>query len=268
MKYGKILHSKFAACLLAASCALSSAAQAGAQTTSDIIKKGKVVIGVVSGAAPFGSVDAKGVPVGYDIDVANLVGKYLNLPVEIVPLTSPARIPALEAGKVDFLVATLAPTPERAKVVMFTMPYNGFELSILAPTNARMKALGDLAKKKIGVPRGTTQDTALTRLAAPGTNIVRFEDDATTAQALLSGQVDAIALPNTSGSEIIKSRGAGKIELKFSFSVQPNSMAVRKDQVELHQWLNNFIYYVKLNGELDAIARKWTGFPLPQLPVF
>jgi polar amino acid transport system substrate-binding protein len=254
--------------VLAALCSLLLAMQASAQSVSDLVKKGKVTIGVLSGAPPFGSVDAKGEPIGFDIDVANLIGKYLNLPVEIVPLTSPARIPALEAGKVDMLVATLAPTPERAKSVMFTMPYNGFELSIVGPTAAKMKSMSDLAKKKVGVPRGTTQDTALTRLAVPGTNIVRFEDDATTAQALLSGQVDAVALPNISGAEVIKTRGAGKIELKFAFSVQPNSMAVRKDQYDLHRWLNNFIYYAKQNGELNAIALKWTGFPLPQLPVF
>lgn len=268
MNIKTFIHTKIMPLALVAVCAIATTAEAGAQTVNDLVKKGKLTIGVVSGAAPFGSVDGKGTPIGYDVDVANLIGKYMNLPVEIVPLTSPARIPALEAGKVDFLVATLAPTPERAKVVMFTMPYNGFELSIVGPISGKMKNLADLSKKKVGVPRGTTQDTALTRLAVPGTAIVRFEDDATTAQALLSGQVDAVALPNISGKEIIKSRGNGKIEIKFAFSVQPNSMAVRKDQLELHQWLNNFIYYVKLDGELDAIARKWTSFPLPQLPVF
>ena len=56
--------------------------------------------------------------------------------------------------------------------------------------------------------------------------------------------------------------------LKFMFSKQPNSMAVRKDAFELHQWLNNVIYYIKLNGELDEIARKWVGSPLPEMPVF
>lgn len=268
MNISKFVRTQFLPLALAGACLLGATAGAAAQTVNDLVKKGKLTIGVVSGAAPFGNVDAKGVPVGYDIDVANLIGKYLNLPVEIVPLTSPARIPALEAGKVDFLVATLAPTPERAKVVMFTMPYSGFELSILGPVDSKLKSFADLGKKKVGVTRGTTQDTALTRMALPGTNIVRFEDDATTAQSLLSRQVDAVALPNVTGNEIIKTRGKGKIDIKFAFSVQPNSMAVRKDQFELHQWLNNFIYAVKLNGELDAIARKWTGFPLPVLPVF
>lgn len=268
MKLNKLLYSKVLAFALAASCAVGAAAQTGTQSIGELIKKGKLTIGVVSGTPPFGSIDAKGVPVGYDIDVANLIGKYLNMPVELVPLTAPARVPSLESGKVDFLVATLAPTPERAKTVMFTMPYSGFELSIVGPTGSKFKTLADLKGKKVGLTRGTTNDTALSRLAPPGTTIVRFEDDATVTQALLSKQVDAISIPNTMASEIIKTRGAGKIELKFPYSVQPNSMAVRKGDLELHQWLNNFIYFVKVSGELDAIAQKWSGSPLPQLPTF
>lgn len=241
---------------------------AHAQTVSDIVKKGKVTIGVVSGAPPFGTTDAEGKPAGYDVDVANLIGKYMGLSVELVPLTSPARIPALESGKVDFLVATLAPTPERARAVMFTMPYSAFELTIFAPSAVKYAKLADLGKHKVGVTRGTTQDSALTRLALPGTNIVRFEDDATSAQALISNQVEAIALPSTTGAEIMKARGAGKFDAKFAFSLQPNAMTVRKDAFELRQWLNTTISYIKLNGELDAIAKKWTGNALPALPVF
>ena len=45
-------------------------------------------------------------------------------------------------------------------------------------------------------------------------------------------------------------------------------MTVRKDAFELRQWLNTTISYIKLNGELDAIAKKWTGSVLPSLPVF
>ncbi|MGT2494246.1 transporter substrate-binding domain-containing protein [Cupriavidus basilensis] len=127
--------------------------------------------------------DATGKPAGYDVDVANLLGKYLGVPVDIVPLTSPSRIPALEAGKVDFLVATLAPTPERARPSCSAPPYSAFELTIFAPVAAKYAKLAELGKKKVGVTRGTTQDTALTRLAVPGMNIVRFEDDATCAQA-------------------------------------------------------------------------------------
>ena len=267
MKFNQILAQWTRPAALLAAIAMTHTL-ANAQTVSDIVKKGKVTIGVVSGAPPFGTTDAEGKPAGYDVDVAVLLAKYMAVPVEIVPLTSPSRIPALESGKVDFLVATLAPTPERAKAVMFTMPYSAFELTIFAPSAAKYTKLADLGKRKVGVTRGTTQDGALTRLALPGTNIVRFEDDATSAQALISNQVEAIALPSTTGNEIMKARGAGKFDAKFAFSLQPNAMTVRKDAFELRQWLNTTISYIKLNGELDTIAKKWTGSAVPALPVF
>jgi polar amino acid transport system substrate-binding protein len=266
MRMKHLLGTKFFAMLLTAACLLSTSAQA--QTIADLIKKGKVTIGVISGTPPFGSANEKGEPIGYDIDVAHLIGRYLGLPVELVPLTPPARIPTLESGKVDFLVATLAPTPERAKSVYFSMPYSGFELSIVGPTGSTYKSLHDLTKKKVGVSRGSTNDTALSRAAIPGTNIIRYEDDATVVQALLTGQVDAISIPSTMAMDVIKTRAQGKMELKFPYSVQPNSMTVRKGSFEMLQWLNTFISYVKVNGELDAIAQKWSGAPLPNLPVF
>lgn len=268
MRIKTLFSTRFIALMLTAACAAGTVASASAQTVADLMKKGKLTIGVVSGTPPFGSIDAKGTPIGYDVDVANLIGKYLGLPVEIVPLVPPARIPALESGKVDFLVATLAPTPERAKSVMFTIPYEGFQLSIVGQVGSKFKSLNDLVKKKVGVSRGSTNDTALTAMAPAGTVLVRFEDDSTVTQALMSNQVDAISIPNTMANEIVKTRGAGKIEVKFPYSVQPNSMTVRKGAFDLQQWLNTFISYIKVNGELDAISRKWTGSPLPALPVF
>src|SRR3954453_8972576 len=105
---------------VAAGIALSfsfGAGSAKAQTVDDIVKRGKVRIGVLMGAPPYGMVDNRGNPTGYDTDVSNEVGKYLSVPIELVGLTPPSRIPALEAGKIDFLVSPLAPTSERAKAV-------------------------------------------------------------------------------------------------------------------------------------------------------
>jgi polar amino acid transport system substrate-binding protein len=45
-------------------------------------------------------------------------------------------------------------------------------------------------------------------------------------------------------------------------------MTVRKGNHDLHQWLNNVIYFIKQNGELNAVSEKWVGVPLPPLPTF
>ncbi|MCA0423451.1 MAG: transporter substrate-binding domain-containing protein [Proteobacteria bacterium] len=246
-----------------------TATSATAQTVDEIVKRGKVKVGVLIGAPPYGSVDSQGNAVGYDMDVTNLIGKYLGVPIEVVQLTPPARIPALEAGKVDFLIATLAPTPERAKAVMFTIPYSAFQTGIYAKKSLPIKNWDDMKGMTVGVNRGSSLEREFTnREKSHNLKILRFEDDSTVMQALFSGQVQAIAGPDAQAYAAQKAKGDTEHEAKFMFGMQPNSMTVRKDARDLHQWLNNTIYYIKQNGELNAISEKWVGSPLPALPTF
>jgi polar amino acid transport system substrate-binding protein len=258
-----------AICAAAIGMLVTMSDQAHAQTTSEIASRGKVRIGVNSGAPPFSIADPQGNAVGYDVDTANLLAKYLGVEAEIIPYTTAARIPALESGKVDFVVATLSPTPERARAVMFTMPYSTFQLVVLAAKDSPIKAVSDLAGKKVGVSRGTPQEVSLTRIAPKDADITRFDDDSTTMQSLISRQVDAIAIPETVFIELKKARPDIPLEPKFALFNQFMSIAVRKDAFDLRQWLNTTLSYIKQNGELDEISKKWTGKPLPaNMPVF
>jgi polar amino acid transport system substrate-binding protein len=247
---------------------LVTAASAHAVTIAEIMSRGTVKIGVLTGAPPMGMVDENGKPSGYDVDVANLIGSYLSLPVELVPLTPPARIPALQTGKVDFLVATLAPTGERAKTVMFTQPYSAFNMDIISGSGQKFENLESLAGKRVSVNRGSSQETALRKANIEGLEIVVYEDDSTSAQALIAGQVDAVALPSTVGEAIIKQRPEAGLQVGFTFFQQGNSMATKLEDFELRQWLNTSIYLMKMSGDLDRISTKWTGRPMPVLPSF
>ncbi len=260
---------RIAVCALALAAVSLASRPAEAQTVDEIVKRGKARIGVLIGAPPYGSVDSQGNPIGYDMDVATLVGKYLGVPIEVTQLTPPARIPALEAGRVDMLISTLAPTPERARAIMFTIPYSAFQTGIYAKKNVNIKTWADLKGMKVGVNRGSSVEREfVNREKELGLTILRFEDDSTTMQALFSGQVQAIAGPDAQANAAMKAKGDTETELKFVFGMQPNSMAVRKDARDLHQWLNNVIYFIKQNGELNAISEKWVGGPLPPLPTF
>ena len=167
----------FAAISLAVPMLAMATAPASAITLEEITSRGSVRIGVVTGAPPMGMVDESGNPTGYDVDVANLIAGYLGVTAELVPLTPPSRIPALQTGKVDFLVATLAPTGERAKTVMFTQPYSAFNMVIVSGPDQKFAQLSELEGKRVGVNRGSSQEAALRRVAVPGLEIVVFEDD-------------------------------------------------------------------------------------------
>ncbi len=253
---------------MAVACLCLATVSVQAATVSEIVARGTVRIGVLTGAPPMGMVDKDGNPSGYDVDVANLLGTYMGLPVKLVPLTPPARIPALQTGQVDFLVATLAPTGERAKTVMFTAPYSFFNMVILSGPKQKFGSLDELKGKRIAVNRGSSQETALRRAKVPGMEVVVYEDDSTSAQALIAGQVDATALPSTVAAGVVQQLPQAGLQTGFTFFRQGNSMAVGVKDFELHQYLNTAIYLMKISGDLDTIARKWTGDPMPDLPGF
>ena len=262
------LRNAFASAALAVAAFVASSAASAAATLAEITARGSVRIGVLTGAPPMGMIDKDGNPSGYDVDVANLVGQYMGLPVRLVPLTPPARIPALQTGQVDFLVATLAPTGERAKAVMFTSPYSAFNMVIVSGPKQKFDNLDALRGKRIAVNRGSSQEAALRRAKVQGLEIVLYEDDSTCAQALLAGQVDATALPSTVAAGVVQQMPGAGLQVGFTFFRQGNSMAVQPKDFELHQYLNTAIYLMKVSGDLDTIAVKWTGDPMPQLPAF
>ncbi len=252
----------------AALAALGGAATAQAQSIDDVLTKKKLQIGLLVDFAPFGLALSANKYEGYDVDVATLMAKYMGVELELVPVTGPNRIPYLLTGKVDMLVAAFGITPERARQVLFSIPYSSIDIMLVASPSTKITGPEDLKPLKVGVPRASTPDMAVTAMAPPGTRIMRFDDDATANQALLSGQIDATGLATTTLKSFIAMNPAGNYEAKFTLRHQPNGITLRRGQADLHQWVNTFIYYVKNNGELDAICRKWLGTPLPELPVF
>lgn len=241
---------------------------AAAQTVDEIVSRGTINIGVLVDLPPYGLLNDKQEPDGYDIEVAKLVGAYMGVKVNLVPLTSPNRIPFLLTNKVDLIVATFGITPERAKTVLFSIPYSAIENVVFAGKDKKIASVQDLKGMRVGVPRGTVQDVLLSKALGSAVRLSRFDDDPSTYQALLAGQVDAIAETGLTGDQFYAAHPEGNVERKFILLQQPNGITMRKDQWNLHQWVNTFVYFTKNDGELDALYQKWFKRPLPTLPTF
>ncbi len=241
---------------------------ARAQTVDEILKRGTINIGVLIDLPPYGLLNDKQEPDGYDIEVAKLLGKYLGVKVNLVQLTAPNRIPFLVTGKVDLIVATFGITPERAKQVLFSIPYSAIENTVYGPKGKPIAKIDDLKGLRIGVPRGTVQDVILTGALGTAARMQRFDDTPSTYQALLTGQVDAMAETGITFDAVMKQNPNAPIEKKFVLLRQPNGITMRADQFNLHRWVNTFVYFTKNNGELDTLWQKWFKEKMPDLPVF
>jgi len=241
---------------------------AQAQTVDEIIKRGKVIIGVNTTTPIFGLMGKDGQPEGYDPDVARLVGKYLGVPVEFVSVTGANRIPNLLSGKVDMLICLFGITPERALQVWYSIPYASEAATLVAPESRKVKSVEELAGLRVGVPRGATQDLILTPSAPSNATIMRYDDEATGLQALISGQIDLVGTGLLVSRALNRNDPGKNYEVKIVLRPLHFGIGIRKGQTDLLQWLNTFVYTIKNNGELDTISRKWRELPLGDLPVF
>jgi len=241
---------------------LSLAAVAKADTLDDIRKAGKVRIAIDTAIPPFGMTDDKMQPAGSDVETAQLLARDLGVALEIVTTTGPTRIPTLQTNKADLVISTLSITPERAKVVDFSIPYADHPSVVAGLPSIEIKSYADLAGKKVAVVRGTTQDTDLTR-EAKGAQLVRYEDDATMALAFASGQVDILATARSLLPAISKKNPARTAESKITMQTFYLAIGLRKNEPQLKAWVDNWVKTNLQNGKLGAIYRKWHGVDIP-----
>ncbi|WP_430259534.1 transporter substrate-binding domain-containing protein [Neorhizobium sp. IRS_2294] len=243
------------------------ATAASAASLEDIIARKKVLIGVDLSVPPFGTTNAEMQPDGLDVDVAKLLAKDLGVQLELVPVTGQTRIPSLQTGKVDFVVASFGIYTERALSVAFSNPYGGHKSVIIAPKGTEIKSLADLKGKKVGVPRGTAHEKVLSAANIPGMELIRFDDDSTTLNALVAGQVDAIGTVNYIGAQL-QQRYPDKFEEKTTYLQSFYGVGLRRNDPDLLHWINTVLFVHKQSGELGQIYEKWMKTPMPELPSF
>jgi polar amino acid transport system substrate-binding protein len=246
--------------------ACAATAASAQNLLDDIIKRGVINIGVGLGTPPYGLTNEKMEPDGYDVSLGKLIARDLGVKVNLVDTVASARIPNLLTRKLDIVIYSFSITPERAKAIAFSNTVYVDQQVMLAPKATKFAALADLVSHKVGVTRSTTNDNALTSRAIAGTTIQRYDDDASTSQALIAGQVEGIV---TSGALAAAMVGRDpNLEVKFPVASAPMGIGLPRGEADLLHWLNTDIFMLWTTGELPALQRKWMGVANSDLPRF
>ena len=153
--------------------ALALAGQALGQELDGTLKKIKdsstFTLGYLESAPPFSFPGPDRRPVGYSIDlcthIASSIQKQLgiNLKLNWVPVTTENRIEMVASGKVDIECSTTTATLSRQERVDFSLMTFVDGGGMLTKSDLKLRAVGDLADKRIAVIPGTTTETALAK---------------------------------------------------------------------------------------------------------
>jgi polar amino acid transport system substrate-binding protein len=251
--------------LLALSLAAFGGQAAKADRFEDILKKGVVRIAVPLDVPPFGSQNQAREAEGFDVELAGMVAKALGVKLELQQVTGANRIPFLLTDKVDIVISVMGLSPERAKQIMFTSPYADTNLAVFGPKSAKVTSAAEIGSLKVAAAKGTTQELALTAMN-PKATIMRTEDDATAAAAYLSGQAELFATNSLLIPDMQKANPTKEFELKFAIRRSPAHMGVRMGEHNLVRWLDEFIFFNMMNGEIDRLHQTWLGVKLQPMP--
>ncbi|MFN9774658.1 MAG: transporter substrate-binding domain-containing protein [Burkholderiales bacterium] len=252
----------------AAAVALAAApAVAAAQAALDhILARKSISIAIPTDFPPYGFLGKDSKPQGLDVDMARLVASKLGVELVLVPVTSPDRIPSLQARKADLVISTLGRTPEREKAIDFTAAYSPFFHAVFGPKHLVVNTRADLAGRSIAVTRATLEDQALTKLAPSGTDIRRFEDNDATVAAFVAGRTQLIATGASVAGNMKARNPTLDAQYKLLLEESPNFIGVAKGEDRLRTRVDGIIADARRSGELDRLAAKWLGRPAGDLP--
>ena len=261
--------------LLVIAIALPSAAQQSQENTLDeVLSRGVLRVGAMLDWPPGGYRDAKGQPAGLFVDLAERMAKDLGVKLEIVETAGANRIPALVAKRVDVCIAGLTITPERAKVVHFSIPMERGAMVAMVLSKSAIKQFSDLKGKTAGTVRGTTPEIGYLEFYEkwkkenPSTKYISYDSNADQLLALKQGKVDAICENDIWFNDVIE-KNPGQFKMVGPpYYYEWCGLAVRKgDQIWLN-WINTWLWDLMVRGDLEKIYKK-SGFPYwPVTPAY
>ncbi|MBB5356572.1 putative glutamine transport system substrate-binding protein [Anoxybacillus mongoliensis] len=235
-----------------------------AETTLDKIKeRGKLVVGVKYDLNLFGLKNPQtGEVEGFDIDIAKGLAKKIlgdENKIELKEVTSKTRIPMLNNGEIDAIIATMTITEERKKEVDFSDVYFMAGQSLLVKKDSNINGIADVNKEGVTVltAKGSTSAQNI-RAKAPKATVLEFENYAEAFTALKAGQGDALTTDNALLFGMAKQDPNFRV-VDETFSEEPYGIAVRKGDKELLDVINEYLKEIKANGEYDKIYEKWIG---------
>jgi len=220
-------------------------------------------IGTEASYKPFAWVLPSGELTGFDIDIANALCKQMGATCEIVNQSFDGLIPALNAKKIDAIVASMFITPEREEAIAFAGPYYSVPALFVAAKDSGIEISEDgLRRKNVGVQRGTTMADYI-KATYPRAR-VQFYDTLDAANLdLASGRVDVVFADSVPLQEFLASPdGAGFApvgEPVYDPEILGSGAGIglRKDDAELKQKFNDALAALLASGEYKTINDKY-----------
>ena len=224
----------------------------------------KLRIGTEGAYPPFNLLDASGKVVGFDMDIAHALCAKMKAECEVVTSDWDGIIPALNAKKFDFIVASMSITDERKQAVDFTDPYYTNKLQFIGPKSAKVSVdkVG-LKGKAVGTQRATIAGEWLEKNMGDAVDLKLYDTQENAYLDLSSGRIDLVLGDVFVNWGWLKSDAGKDFEFKGEpvFDNDKIGIAVRKND-PLREKLNAALKEIIADGTYKKINDQYFPFSI------
>ena len=237
----------------------SFAEQCANDVWNEVMKRGKIVVGVKADYKPWGYRDTSGAIVGMEVDMARDVADAMGVDLELVAVQSSNRMQFLEQGKVDMFIATMSDRPDRRKIVGITQPnYYTSGTNVMSPKALGLKEWEDLRDKPVCGKQGAFYNKIVSERY--GAKVVAFTGNAEAKQALRDKKCIAWVYDDSSIMSDLSSGDWPDFEMPLpSEDDNPWGLAVpvAERSCVFGNFMSGMTYNWHQSGRLIELEKKW-----------
>ncbi len=223
-----------------------------------IKKAGVWKVGTEGTYPPFTFHDASGKLVGFDVEIAQEVGKKLGVKTEFVEGKWDGLIAGVDVRRYDAVVNEVTITEARKAKYDFSDSYIVSKaVLIVKADNSTIHSFADVKGKKLG--QSLTSNFG--KLAKDnGAEVVAVDGFNQSIDLLLSGRIDGTFNDSLSYYDFAKQKPDAKLKIAASQSdVDAQGILVRKGESKLLSALNKALADLKADGTYAKISQKYFG---------
>jgi len=223
----------------------------------ELFPYGEMRIGVDASYPPFAVATANDL-YGLDIDLGQMLGERLGIPVRFVNMGFDGLYDSIRADQVDLVISALLIDPTRTAEVRYTQPYFNAGLVLVSNSTNYFDSMLAIPDHSLAYEFGSEADAQARLWARHVQPFERqpYELPQYALDALRLKLTDAVLADSVSFRLYMREHRDWSVQVA-PVTDAPYAIATRIDRYEMWEAVNRALQALKEDGTLDEIIRQW-----------
>jgi ABC-type amino acid transport substrate-binding protein len=240
--------------IVVAGCGGGSSSSSSGTTSEESGGGEKLTVGSDIPYPPFEQ-GKKGSYTGFDVNLMEAIGKEIGREPEFIDSSFETIFRDVAQEKFEAVMSAATITPEREKVVSFSLPYYLSEQAILVKEGSSITGLSDLKGKIVAAQQGTT-GLELGKEKAEAKELRPYPEGPDADNALKAGTVEAVIIDAPVAKQQAEELGGIEIVEKVP-TEETYGIAVAPESTELLEQINEGLKKTIEDGSYAKVYEKW-----------